>query len=251
MHMLVWFVIFTSLIGGIGTVYEAPDGLYQHTVVDEEHHVLLDTFLTPTTELTSRYLEKQQFDYSCGAAALATLLNYHLGENFTERQVIEGLFTHGNIQRIRQRRAFSFLDMKRFVDALGYQGAGYTAELKNLRELDVPVVLPIEINGYQHFVVFRGIRDNRVFLADPWLGHTVYPVGVFEDMWYRQVIFMVDPADRPTRSLLSLTEQDMRYIDEDRVLWTLFPEVPVHTEFWQKRDALRNLEPDVHIYQRR
>jgi len=250
MHMLVWFVILTSFVGGIGTIYEAPEGHY-YTVVEEDHHVMLDAYLTPSAEFASRHIEMQQFDYSCGAAALATLLNYHLGENFTERQVIEGLFTYGNIERIRQRRAFSMLDMKRFVDALGYEGAGYSAEIENLRELDVPVVLPIEINGYQHFVVLRGIHDNRVFLADPWLGHTVYPVGVFEDMWYRQVIFMADPMGRPTRSLLALTEEDMRYIDEDRVLWTLFPEVPVHMEFWQKREQWGVPEPDIQIYQRR
>ena len=62
---------------------------------------------------------------------------------------------------------------------------------------------------------------------------------------------MAEPDGRPTRNLLALTEQDMRYIDEDRVMWTLFPEVPIHMEFWQRRQILRNLEPDLQIYQRR
>lgn len=250
MQSIIWFVLLIGLVSGIGTVYEHPDGHYQ-TVVDEQHNLVLDTYLTPAEEFSNQYIEHQQYDYSCGAAALTTLLNYHLGENFTERQVIQGLFVHGNLERIRQRRAFSLLDMKRFVDALGYRGAGYTAELQNLRELDVPVVLPIEISGYQHFVVFRGIFDNRVFLADPWQGNTVYTVNAFEEMWYRQVIFMVEPGGRPTRNLLALTEEDMRYMDEDRVFWMLFPEEPIHTEFWQKREELRNLEPDAQIYQRR
>jgi len=249
MQTIIWFVILSCFVGGIGTVYEPPDGHYQ-TSVDPDHQVVIDTYMTPGEEFAQRNLIMQQFDYSCGSAALATLLNYHLGEQFTERQVIEGLFAHGNIERIRQRRAFSFLDMKRFVDALGYHGAGYTAELENLKTLDVPAILPITINGYEHFVVFRGIHDNRVFLADPWLGHTTYPIGVFEDLWTRQVLFMAEPGDRPTRSLLALTENDMRYIDENRVLWTLFPSIPTHTEYRYDMEALRHLEPDIHVYQR-
>ena len=249
MQSIIWFLLLTGFVGGIGTVYEPPDGHYQ-TSVDADHHVVIDTYITPREEFVTRNMIEQQFDYSCGSAALATLLNYHLGEQFSERQVIEGLFTHGNIERIRQRRAFSFLDMKRFVDAMGYHGAGYTAELENLKDLDVPVILPIKINGYEHFVVFRGIHDKRVFLADPWLGHTTYPVGVFEDLWDRQVLFMIDPGDRPTRSLLALTKEDMRYIDEDRVMWSLFPSMNIHPEYRQDMELLRHGEPDVHVYQR-
>ena len=249
MQTIVWFVILTSLIGGIGTMYEAPDGHY-HTVVDADQRIVHETYLTPMQAFSSRHMVMQQYDYSCGSAALATLLNYHLGEQFTERQVIEGLFAHGNLERIRQRRAFSLLDMKRFVDALGYHGAGYQAEIENLRELDVPVVLPIEINGYQHFVVFRGIYDNRVFLADPWLGKISFPVKQFEDLWYRKVIFMAEPKGRPTRSLLSLSYEDMRYISEDQVLWTLFPSVPVHMENRPDMEALRHLDFDAQVYQR-
>ena len=250
MQSVIWFLILSSLIGGIGTVYEPPDGHYE-MAVDAEQKVVLDTWIKPGEVLQKKHLVSQQFDYSCGSAALATLLNYHLGERFTERQVIQGLFAYGNLTRIRQRRAFSFLDMKRFVDAMGYHGAGYTAELENLKDLDVPVILPITVNNYEHFVVFRGIHENRVFLADPWLGHTTYPVGVFEkELWTRPVLFMVDPKERQTRSLMALTEEDMRYIDEDEVMLTLFPSLNLHEDFWEKREFIRHLEPDQHIYQR-
>ena len=249
MHMIVWFVVFTSLIGSIGTMYVEPDGHY-YSVVDADQRVMHEISITPMVEYSNRHIVMQQFDYSCGSAALATLLNYHLGEQFTEMQVIEGLMSYGNLERIRQRRAFSFLDMKRFVDALGYHGAGYQAEMENLLELDVPVLLPIEINGYQHFVVFRGIYDNRVFLADPWLGKISYPVKAFEDIWYRKVIFMAEPRNRPARNLLALTPEDMRYTDEDMVLWTLFPSVSIHPESRPDMEALRHLDIDAHVYQR-
>lgn len=249
MHMIIWFVIFTSLIGSIGTIYAPPED-HVYTVVDGNQTLMLNTYMASTEALNKRHIVMQEYDYSCGSAALATLLNYHLGENFTERQVIMGLMRYGDPERIRQRRAFSFLDMKRFVDALGYRGAGYKAELTNLLELDAPAILPIRIGAYDHFVVFRGIHDNRAFLADPWLGDTTYPVKVFEDMWFRKVIFMADSTDRPTRDLLALNKADMRYIDEDTVLWMLFPPQSPHIEYSLEREELRYLDPDAQIYQR-
>ncbi len=248
MHILVLFVILTSMFASMGKLHEPPDG-HQY-VVDPVQKVLISTDVESGEALQGRNILRQKYDYSCGSAALATLLNYHLGEDLTEMQVIHGLMKYGNPESIRERRAFSLLDMKRFVDALGYRGGGYRAEMKNLMELDVPVIVPIEVGGYKHFVVFQGIHDNRVFLADPWLGHTTYPVGVFEDMWPQKVLFMAESGGRPTRNLLSLSMEDMRYIDEEMVERILFPPQPLHTEFSPEREAYRNLDFDAEIYQR-
>lgn len=250
MHIIVWFLILTSLFGSIGKLYEPEDG-HQYLAVDPAQKVLISAYTESEEAMKKRNIMMQEYDYSCGSAALATLLNFHLGEEFSERQVIQGLMDHGNLESIKQRKAFSFLDMKRFVDALGYQGGGYKAELKNLMELEAPCVLPIELWGYKHFVVFQGIHDNRVFLADPWLGHTSYPVKVFEDMWYHKVIFMAEAGDRPTRNLLALSKDDMRYIDEEMVQWILFPPQSAHLEFSPERQELRHLNfNDREVYQR-
>ena len=45
---------------------------------------------------------RQAYDYSCGSAALTTLLNHYLGRNFQERQVMEGLLRFGETERIVQ-----------------------------------------------------------------------------------------------------------------------------------------------------
>jgi uncharacterized protein len=249
MHIIIWFVILTSLFGGIGKFYDPPED-HLYVAVDADQKVLINAYVESGQAMQDRHIIKQNYDYSCGSAALATLLNYHLGEELTEMQVIRGLMDHGNSEAIQQRRAFSFLDMKGFVDALGYHGAGYRAELENLMEIDVPVILPIEIWDYKHFVVFQGIHDNRVFLADPWQGHTTYPVKVFEDMWYRKVIFMAEAKDKPKRNLLALSREDMRYMDDDMVLWTMFPPHHPDMQFRHEREAYRHLDADAQIYQR-
>ncbi len=222
MHVIVAFLLGTALIAGFQPLHEHPEE-HSYAVLDAEERVMVNTYMESAEEIKERHLVMQELDYSCGAAALATLLNYHLGENFSEEQVIHGLFTYGDVDAIQQRRAFSMLDMKRFVDALGYEGEGFRAEMHHLEELDVPVVLPIELFGYQHFVVYRGMHDGRVFLADPWIGHSIYTKEAFQDMWYDQVLFMIDPNERHTLSLLELTREDLVYITTDEVRWFLFP----------------------------
>ena len=52
--------------------------------------------LKTRAEFTDAHVIKQKFDYSCGSAALATLLNYYLGEKLTEKQIIAGLVEYGD-----------------------------------------------------------------------------------------------------------------------------------------------------------
>lgn len=176
--------------------------------------VTLHHNLKSRTEFSEAHIVKQQFDYSCGSAALATLLNYYLGEKLTERQIIGGLVEYGDKKQIEKLRAFSLLDMKRFVEKLGYHGTGYKADIADLKVLGKPCIVPVEIFGYQHFCVFRGIVQDHVFLADPYMGDVSYPVKQFSKMWQRNVAFVVTDGDI-VHSALMLKEEDLRFIDLD------------------------------------
>jgi hypothetical protein len=79
-------------------------------------------------ELRQRDVTVQKWDLSCGAAALATILNYQYGDRITEREVALGLMKReeylDNPKVVQLREGFSLLDLKRFVDARGYLGIG-------------------------------------------------------------------------------------------------------------------------------
>lgn len=217
MHILIAFVISACILANFHPIAPmADDEIYIDIGVGAP--VCIQEKVTPLTELSNRNITKQSYDYSCGSAALATLLNAYLGENLTERQVIQGLMEYGSKEKIAERRAFSLLDMKRFVGKLGYEGNGFKAELNDLKELDAPCIIPIEFLGYRHFTVLRGFHGNHIFLADPFRGNTSYTIDAFEDMWYQNVIFMVDKKNVRTFSGLRLTNEDLRYIDEDTTL---------------------------------
>jgi predicted double-glycine peptidase len=75
------------------------------------------------------------------------------------------------------------LDLKRFVDGRGYEGTGYgRLTLRRLSEL-APAIVPVNFNGYNHFVVFRGVVGKHVLLADPAFGNRIVSVGRFERAW--------------------------------------------------------------------
>jgi predicted double-glycine peptidase len=221
MHILVAFVLIVELVAGFFPKREVPEGEV-NLAVDEAGKVTIHPTVRPLSETQYGRLVKQSYDYSCGSAALATVLNYQLGEDFSEKQVIQGLLQYGDTEKIAQRRAFSLLDLKRFVEVLGYQGVGYKAEIKDLQALERPCIVPIVIFGYRHFAVFKGIHDGHVFLADPWRGNISFTVAQFKDKWYKNVIFIVYPDGVRELAALRLTEEDMRYIDEDRARQLIF-----------------------------
>lgn len=177
-------------------------------------HLSLNCSVKPLSEFSSRNIVKQQYDYSCGSAALATLLNAHLGESLSEEQVVQGLMRYGDPKKIEERRAFSLLDMKRFVEVLGYKASGYKAEFEDLKKIGKPAIVPIEFYGYKHFVVFRGIYQGHVFVADPFMGNTSYTVERFVDMWPQKIVFVVSDGDLHLDAL-KLTNEDLRIIDID------------------------------------
>ncbi|NEX94947.1 C39 family peptidase [Caulobacter sp. 17J65-9] len=129
----------------------------------------------------------QKYDLSCGAAALATVLNYQHGDPVTEKEIARGLIKrkeyieHPELVRIRE--GFSLLDLKRYVEARGYEGIGYgKLGLKDLVE-NAPILTPMNFIGYNHFVVVTGVRDGTVFFADPAFGNRTMPIDAFEHAW--------------------------------------------------------------------
>lgn len=138
-------------------------------------------------ELRRENVVIQKWDLSCGAAALATLLKYQHGEPVTEREIAIALMKREeyiqNPALIQNREGFSLLDLKRYVDARGYIGSGFgRLQLKDL-VAKAPVIVPIATNGYNHFVVFRGLRGQQVLLADPAWGNRTMNVEEFAKHW--------------------------------------------------------------------
>lgn len=248
MHVVVGFFIVLAMVSGAYQQKETPKGEVTLTLPDL-HPVKLREPVKPLSEIQSDRVVRQNYDYSCGSAALATLLRYQFGEDFTEKQVIHGLMRYGDSKRIAEHRAFSLLDMKRFVGQLGYRGAGYKAQMKDLEDLERSGIVPIKLLNYRHFAVLKGIHKGHVFLADPWRGNISFTLQEFRQRWYKNILFMVHPEGAPELSALRLKEEDLRFIDEDAALSVLFENAPA--DAFRADRMLEKVAEDRIIYDRK
>jgi predicted double-glycine peptidase len=158
-------------------------------------------------DLRDRNVVKQRYDFSCGAAALATILQYGFGDEVTELQLLDelfGLLSEEEEEDVR-REGFSLLHLQRVAQARGYNAEGFRLRPEQLALLGGPVVVYIEPRGYEHFAVLRGVRGDRAYLADPSRGNIRMPLYQFLDSWLQDegtgIIFAVEPttglADEP------------------------------------------------------
>ncbi|MFS0757590.1 C39 family peptidase [Noviherbaspirillum sp. 1P10PC] len=132
----------------------------------------------------------QQYDFSCGSAALATLLTHHYDYPANERTIFEDMYARGDQQKIR-KEGFSLLDMKNFLEARGFRADGFHQPLEKLAEAGIPAIVLISENGYNHFVVIKGLRGDRILLGDPASGTRVMPRERFDAAWRNKLLFVV------------------------------------------------------------
>lgn len=149
-------------------------------------------------ELRDQYVIKQQLDYSCGAAALATLMVHYYGEHTSEKEILEllntRLATMTKEERARKRKnGFSLLDLKVVAQQKGYRAAGFRLTAEQLPQLLAPVIVYVEPFGYHHFAVLRGVAGDRVYLADPGRGNLRMNIARFLDEW-AGVVFVLGKA---------------------------------------------------------
>lgn len=185
-------MLLVAALGGLATAVAEPRGAVKSLL-----------------EMRHERTVVQEWDLSCGAAALATLLRFQHGDSVPEKDIATDLIQRkeyvSNPQIVRIRHGFSLLDLKRYVDERGYEGIGYGGlTLPDLLEL-APIMVPVRFHGYNHFVVFRGMLADRVLLSDPAWGSRTILVDKFERAWIKyeeigNVGFIVRRIDGKTPS---------------------------------------------------
>jgi len=130
------------------------------------------SFTMPVTSMRERPLKSvvlQQYDFSCGAATVAMLLTYHYKMPTTEEDAFMAMYNVGDQEKI-QREGFSFLDMRNYIKSRNLNAAGFELTLDEIATLGVPAIALITLNGYRHFVLIKGIKDNRVLIGNSAIG---------------------------------------------------------------------------------
>lgn len=143
-------------------------------------------------QLNEQNVIMQRFDYSCGAASLATLMKYYFNEDVSEKKLLDYIketFSKQEYARI-EKDGLSFLELEKISRSLGYQSASVRLKLPALLELSGPVIVFLSRNEYKHFAVLRGVKEDRVFLADPSRGNIRLPIQAFMREWKGQTFVL-------------------------------------------------------------
>jgi predicted double-glycine peptidase len=147
-------------------------------------------------EMRDHGVQKQARDFSCGAAALATLLHSYYGLEADESSVLAGLATPDGATSFQELAEFA---RRRF----GLQAQGYALDFTAMQALRVPVLVYLQFRDNDHFSVLRGIdAAGSVWLADPSWGNRLFTRVQFLDLWetrsdvrYAGKILVVLPAE--------------------------------------------------------
>lgn len=144
---------------------------------------------------------EQKTDFSCGAAALATVLRQAYWLDVDEEHIIKGMLVNADQDLVRTQ-GFSMLDMKRYIESIGMRARGYRIPAEKLEAVTIPVVVLMEIRGYKHFVVMQRAEKDWVYVGDPVLGHKRYSHDDFVKGWNGIVFAVVGPGYDKANALL-------------------------------------------------
>lgn len=152
-------------------------------------------------ELVTQDVVMQNFDYSCGAAALATILSKFYNQPVTESIILDAL---------GKTTTATFADLSAVLPQFGFKGIGVAVSPEQLAKLKIPVIMAVRFSAdNEHFSVLRGIDADTAWLADPSIGSQRLPLDRFLYGWQNRsdpqqhgkilIVLPNTPAEHPAQ----------------------------------------------------
>ena len=154
-------------------------------------------------QLRDDRLEKQDLDFSCGSASVATILRSFYGVDVYEKDILN------EVEIIGDDGTASFSDLEQAVKKYGFKGVGLSVNFEKLKSMKIPAIVYLRYRGDDHFSVIRGISESGVvWLGDPSWGNRKFSEHQFKKMWetrddenLKGKILLIIPQDKSTASL--------------------------------------------------
>ena len=154
-------------------------------------------------DIPFRSIVRQKYDFSCGSAAVATLLTYHYGRPTPEQLPFTEMWKAGD-QKVITKSGFSLFDMKTYLQTVGLHAEGYRMNVDDLRKSKRPAIVLLDLHGFKHFVVVKGVQGNTVLVGDPIRGLEKYDAKDFQKAWNGIALAIVNGAtkERPAFNIV-------------------------------------------------
>jgi len=137
--------------------------------------------------------------YTCGPAAVATLLTHYYGIPTTETEALE--LAEGFMEKMGlepgPERGINALALKRTLEAKGIPTKGYRVKPEDLQDYFTQGGLPVIVHPtkpQKHFVVAVGMVGDEIVLADPSWGRSIIPfTALVNERGYSGVVLVPIP----------------------------------------------------------
>lgn len=144
-------------------------------------------------EFKNDSLVRQEYDYSCGSASIATILKYYYNDDkVTERDVINEILKSKGYD-IAQNEVLkqgdgiiSFLDLSRYAQMKGFRAVGLAVNFEDLSKLKIPAIIFVSVRGVDHFTVYKNMDKEYVYLSDPSFGNIKIRIDRFKEMFFQR-----------------------------------------------------------------
>jgi len=147
-------------------------------------------------DLRYRGTVPQTTDYSCGAAAMACLLQEYYGIPVTEQEILQLAETQmlARGEEPGSVRSLTAYDLKTASAVLGLNMAGYELTHLQLEDYFVLGGLPLVAHVTKpqlHYLVVVGAVASHILLADPAWGRCIAPLRELADVRAMSGVFLV------------------------------------------------------------
>ncbi len=172
--------------------------------------------------LKEQNIVMQKYDFSCGIAALLTLMKYHFGDEVKQEKEVLTSFLDSLPKKEKEKvmqDGLSVLHLEKLSKKLGYRVWAMRLKKEALLKLDRPVLVYLETDDFKHFSVVRGIREDRIFLADSSYGNIKMSLPIFLERWKGNIVVILD---KPTNiKKLEITDSEIAR-PEIKLIQTMF-----------------------------
>ncbi len=210
MKVIFLLIISLSLWGGV-------------TIVQKEF--ILHPPIKSWVEFKNNRLVRQGYDYSCGSAALATLLSHYYDANVSEAMILKSVLESKGItkeatalENQEENNGLSFYDLSQYASTQGFKAVGIALGIEDLKKLQIPVIVFVKIRKQEHFTVLKKMDEQYAYLADPSFGNIRVSHAKFKEMFFTR-----DEEEKPGKILAVLAQRNMKGREEFKAVFP-FPD---------------------------
>lgn len=129
----------------------------------------------------------QQFDFDCGCAAIATILQYY-GKSVRLRKIREVAGT--------DNAGTSGVGIVKACQEFGMSCTGiYVSEKEKISSMPFPFIIQFKCEDYEHYVVPHKVKKGKVYYCDPAKGSVCESLEEFNQKW-SGVAFLLHPTSK-------------------------------------------------------